>query len=70
MGAFNDWAEGSFLEDTSQRSVAQIGRNLMLGAMLTERLNQLRLYGVHIPPDQSRFRPVPLDENLRPTPSQ
>ncbi|MEE8658654.1 PfaD family polyunsaturated fatty acid/polyketide biosynthesis protein [Sorlinia euscelidii] len=70
MGAFNEWVKGSFLEDVSQRNVAQIGRNLMLGAMLTERLNQLRLYGVHIPPDQSRFRPVPLDENLRPTPPQ
>lgn len=70
MGAFNEWVKGSFLEDVSARSVAQIGRNLMRGAMVTERLHQLHRYGVHIPPDQSRYRPVFLDENLRPSSPQ
>jgi PfaD family protein len=57
MGAFNDWVAGSFLEDPAQRSVAQIGLNLMEGAARATRAQQLRAAGVHLPADAAVFAP-------------
>ena len=42
MGAFNDWARGSFLEDPSARTVGQIGLNLLEGAAVIGRAQALR----------------------------
>ncbi len=60
MGAFNDWAKGSFLEHLSQRHVVQIARNLMEGAAVITRAQQLRSYGVPVPEQAFQFRPRPL----------
>lgn len=49
QGAFNEWAEGSFLEDPKNRSVAQVGLNLMEGAAAITRAQQARTYGLRIP---------------------
>lgn len=57
IGAFNDWARGSFLADPSQRSVVQIGLNLMEGAARATRAQQLRAAGVHLPADAAAFAP-------------
>jgi PfaD family protein len=48
MGSFNDWVRGSFLEDPSRRTVAQIGRNLLEGAIGVTRAQQLRACGVPV----------------------
>ncbi len=56
MGAFNEWVRGSFLESVADRSVDQMALNLMEGAAVMMRLNQLRLWGV----------PVPLSYTFRP----
>jgi trans-AT polyketide synthase/acyltransferase/oxidoreductase domain-containing protein len=57
MGAFNDWARGSFLSDPSSRTVVQIALNLLEGAAVVTRAHQLRTYGVPVPPSVFDFRP-------------
>ena len=60
MGAFNDWARGSFLEPIENRSVVQIGLNLLEGAAHVTRANQLRLAGVPLSARDNAFAPRPL----------
>ena len=57
MGAFNDWAKGSFLEPVDQRTTVQIGLNLMEGAAWLTRAHQLRLAGVPVGPADTTFAP-------------
>jgi len=61
MGAFNQWTRGSFLEDPSARGVVQIARNLLLGAAVLTRAQQLRALGVPMPPAAFQYAPRPLD---------
>lgn len=60
MGAFNDWVRGTFLEPVENRSVVQIGLNLMEGAAWVTRANQLALAGVRLMPADRAFSPRPL----------
>ena len=60
MGAFNAWTEGSFLADPENRSVVQVARNLLEGAAVVTRAQQLRSFGVPIPPAAFDFKPRPL----------
>ena len=57
MGTFNDWVRGSFLEAPAQRTVVQIARNLLEGATVISRAQQLRNYGVPVPSAAFQFRP-------------
>lgn len=57
MGAFNSWAKGSFLEDPEQRTVAQVARNLLEGASVVTRAQQLRSYGAPVPAEAFDYRP-------------
>lgn len=57
MGAFNDWARGSFLEPVENRSVVQIGLNLLEGAAHMTRAHQLQLAGVALGPADRSFAP-------------
>lgn len=61
MGAFNAWSKGSFLEAPENRSVVQVARNLMEGAAVVTRAQQLRSYGVPVPASAFDFRPRRLD---------
>jgi trans-AT polyketide synthase, acyltransferase and oxidoreductase domains len=61
MGAFNTWVKGSFLEDPKGRSAVQIALNLLEGAAAITRAQQLRGYGVAMPPEAFHFIPRPLD---------
>lgn len=61
MGAFNTWVRGSFLDDPAQRSVVQVARNLMEGAAVITRAQQLRSFGVPVPASAFDFRPRPLN---------
>ncbi|AKF05217.1 PfaD family polyunsaturated fatty acid/polyketide biosynthesis protein [Sandaracinus amylolyticus] len=61
MGAFNDWAKGSFLEKPEARTAVQIARNLLEGAAVVTRAQQLRTYGVPVPTAAFRFAPRPLE---------
>ncbi len=60
IGAFNAWTAGSYLADPAQRTVADIGLNLLAGAVRCTRIHQLRTAGVAIPPTAHRFVPRPL----------
>jgi trans-AT polyketide synthase/acyltransferase/oxidoreductase domain-containing protein len=60
MGAFNRWTAGTFLADPARRSVVQVARNLMEGAAVVTRAQQLRSYGVPVPTSGFDFRPRPL----------
>ncbi len=60
MGAFNSWAAGSFLESASNRTVSQVARNLLEGAAVISRAQQLRTYGLPVPSYVFNYRPRPL----------
>ncbi|HEX5759947.1 MAG TPA: PfaD family polyunsaturated fatty acid/polyketide biosynthesis protein [Thermoanaerobaculia bacterium] len=60
MGAFNSWVAGSFLERLADRTVVQIARNLLEGAAVVTRAQQLRSYGVAVPGAAFHFSPRPL----------
>lgn len=49
MGAFNDWVKGSFLEAVENRTVEQIARNLLEGAAVVTRAQQMRTAGLPVP---------------------
>ena len=49
MGAFNAWAAGSFLEPIENRTVSEIGLNLLYGAAALTRAQQLRAAGCNVP---------------------
>jgi hypothetical protein len=57
MGSFNAWTRGSFLADPANRTVVQIGLNLLEGAAHVTRAQQLRTYGAPIPASAFDFRP-------------
>jgi len=60
MGAFNAWTEGSFLASVADRTVAQVARNLLEGAAVVTRAQQLRTYGLPVPSHVFNYRPRPL----------
>ena len=57
MGAFNGWVKGSFLEQPAERTVVQIALNLLEGAVIAARAQQLRSFGVPVPVAALGFRP-------------
>jgi trans-AT polyketide synthase/acyltransferase/oxidoreductase domain-containing protein len=57
MGAFNDWVRGSFLEAQANRGVVQIALNLLEGAAVLTRAQQLRTAGVAMPAAAFSFAP-------------
>lgn len=62
MGAFNQWAKGSFLEFPENRKTAEIALNLLFGACVCTRLSILRTQGVDIGSDIGVFNPLTLKE--------
>lgn len=60
IGSFNAWIRGSFLEAPENRNVRQVALNLMEGAAVITRAQQLRTYGVPVPGSLFVYRPVPL----------
>jgi trans-AT polyketide synthase, acyltransferase and oxidoreductase domains len=60
MGAFNAWVAGSFLEPLEARTVGQIGLNLLEGAAVVTRAQQLRTFGAAVPESAFYFAPRPL----------
>jgi PfaD family protein len=60
MGAFNRWVRGSCLEPVENRRVLQVALNLLEGAAVLSRVQQLRSFGVAVPASAFDFRPRPL----------
>jgi PfaD family protein len=59
MGAFNDWARGSYLEQPGARRAADVARHLMRGAAYLYRVQQLQCQGVRVPSALHHYRPQP-----------
>ena len=57
MGAFNAWTAGTFLAEPSAREVVQVALNLLEGAAVVSRAQQLRSFGVPMPAEAFDFRP-------------
>ena len=57
MGAFNEWVKGSYLEKLENRHVVDIALNMMEGAAVVTRAEQLRSFGVNVPNVAFTFRP-------------
>ncbi len=60
MGAFNQWAKGSFLEDPAERRTVTVAANLLFGAAVAVRASWLRSQGIAVPPESAELRPLPL----------
>ncbi len=60
MGAFNAWVKGTFLENPENRTVTSIALNLLEGAAVVTRAQQLRTYGVPVPAEAFDYRPKPI----------
>jgi PfaD family protein len=60
MGAFNRWVAGSFLAEPGKRGAVQVALNLLEGAAVVTRAQQLRTFGLPIPASAFDFRPRPL----------
>lgn len=61
MGAFNEWASGSFLESPDQRRVATVAMNILFGAAVQTRANILRYQNIRLPAD---FTTAPLEDTM------
>ncbi len=57
MGAFNAWVRGSVLEAPAERTAVQIALNLLEGAVVLARAQELRACGVAVPATALTFRP-------------
>ncbi len=62
MGAFNEWATGSFLEQAANRKVATVAMNVLHGAALILRRQQLHWQGVTGLDDLFDLRPKTREE--------
>jgi trans-AT polyketide synthase/acyltransferase/oxidoreductase domain-containing protein len=59
MGAFNEWAKGSFLETPGKRKVVTLALNILYGAAVALRVQMLRCLGVAL--DSAAVRVGPLE---------
>jgi trans-AT polyketide synthase/acyltransferase/oxidoreductase domain-containing protein len=57
MGAFNRWVRGTFLADLGHRSVVQVALNLLEGACVATRAQQLRSMGLPVPDAAFQYAP-------------
>jgi len=62
MGAFNEWAKGSFLERPAERGVVVVALNLLYGACVCARRLSLRQQGVQLPDEWFATGPLSMDE--------
>jgi trans-AT polyketide synthase, acyltransferase and oxidoreductase domains len=62
MGAFNEWAKGSILEQPRSRTVTAVALNLLYGACVNLRRQSLRQCGVHLADECFSDRPLSVDE--------
>lgn len=58
MGAFNEWASGSFLESPEQRKIATVAMNILFGAAILSRASILRFQGLELPAEALAAEPL------------
>jgi len=57
MSAFNEWTRDTFLEAPANRETATVSLNILYGAALATRVNQLRIQGIRL--DGMKIVPLP-----------
>jgi PfaD family protein len=62
MGAFNEWAKGSHLEQPQNRTVVGVALNLLYGACIITRRAALRQQGVNLTDECFPLAPLTADE--------
>ena len=62
MGAFNEWAKGSPLEQVENRKAGLVAHNLLLGAAVLTRANTLRQQGAVLPEQATQFLPMTAEQ--------
>jgi len=66
LGAFNEWAKGSFLEKPENRDVVTLAMNLLFGSCVVTRANwlrcQLAAHGIALPSNAGKFLPTTLSD--------
>jgi len=58
MGAFNEWTQGSFLEEVENRSITTVAYNFLFGAAVINRFQHLRNQGAPLSDESGRFQPL------------
>jgi PfaD family protein len=61
MGAFNEWTHDTFLQQTDQRHVVCVNLNILFGAAVLTRANELRRYGIAFDSSELSFAPLTID---------
>lgn len=62
MGAFNEWAKGSFFEKPENRKVVDVAMNLLYGSALELRLTQLRNQGINFANQLCNVAPMAVEK--------
>ena len=62
MGAFNEWAKGSFFEKPENRKVVDVAMNLLYGSAVELRFTQLRNQGLRFADALSAVSPRTLEQ--------
>ena len=58
MGAFNEWVKDSVLDAPEQRKTATVAMNILFGAAVLMRANQLKLQGVSLDDEAELSAPL------------
>ncbi len=58
LGAFNSWVKDTYLEEYTQRKSVDVAVHLLKGAAYLQRINQLKLQGVHFSPEMANYTPA------------
>lgn len=61
MGAFNEWTKDTFLQQPDQRQVVCVNLNILFGAAVLTRANELRRYGIDFNLSELSFAPLTID---------
>lgn len=62
MGSFNEWTHDTFLQQTEQRNVVCVNLNILFGAAVLTRANELRRYGITFNSNELSFAPLTIDK--------
>jgi PfaD family protein len=62
MGAFNEWVKGSVLDPPAQRKTATVAMNILFGAAVLIRANQLKLQGVCLEDETELSAPLEIEQ--------
>ena len=62
MGAFNEWAAGSPLQQPDRRTVVTVAMNILFGAAVLTRANFLRCQGTPLPDGLQAMEPLELNQ--------